>query len=288
MTLDFKKPEFSQKETVNRAIRNADCRLCDQTFGNLFCWSESFDVGLWTYEDSYAARWGKYHTVPIGPQRKKMMDRLLAEGVDFFISMDEEYCTWLEEQYPGKFVFRERRRSADYIYDREKMATLTGKKLAAKRNHINYFVQNYKWETRPLNRENMDEVLEFSRRWCIENNCAEEPGLERETCAVRRGLRYFEELGYTGLVLYANGEVCAFTFGEPIGKEGFCVHAEKADVNVRGAYPMINREFVRSLPQKVRWINREDDTGDEGLRRAKLSYQPELLLMKYEAEVIEK
>lgn len=286
MTLEFKEPEFSQKETVDRAIRETDCRLCDQTFGNFFCWSGGFDVGLWTYKESFAGRWGKLHTAPIGPQRKEMLDQLMAEGVDFFIGLDEEYCTWLEEQYPGRFTFRERRNSADYIYDRQKLETLVGKKLAAKRNHINYFEQNFKWETRPLTAENMEEVLAFSRRWCQDNNCAQEPGLERETCAVRRGLRHFEELGYTGLVLYANGEICAFTFGEPIGKEGFCVHAEKADAKIRGAYPMINREFVRSLPEGVRWINREDDTGDEGLRRAKLSYQPELLLMKYEAEVI--
>ncbi len=288
MILDFKKPELSQKETVDRAVWETDNRLCDQTFGNFFAWAAAFDVGLATYKNSFVSRWGTRYSVPIGPERKEMLDQLMAEGVTSFISFDDRCRAWLEETYPGRFTYRERRNNADYIYDREKLETLVGKKLAAKRNHINYFEQHFQWETRPLTQENMEEVMAFNDRWCEENNCDGEKSLQWEGCAVRRGLRHFDELGYTGLVLYANGAVCAFTYGEPIGKEGFCVHAEKADAKIRGAYPMINREFVRSLPEEIRWINREDDTGDEGLRRAKLSYQPELLLMKYEAEVIEK
>lgn len=288
MTLDFKKPEFSLKETVDRAVRETDSRLCDQTFGNFFCWSSAVEVAIATYKDSFVSRWGTHYSAPVGLERKELLEQLLAEGVREFISLDDRCRAWMEETWPGTFSFRERRNNADYIYEREKLETLVGKKLAAKRNHINYFEQNFKWETRPITAENLQEVLEFSLRWCAENNCPEEPSLAREGCAVRRGLRHFEELGYTGLALYANGEICAFTYGEPIGKEGFCVHVEKADAKIRGAYPMINREFVRSLPQEIRWINREDDTGDEGLRRAKLSYQPDLLLMKYTAEVIEK
>lgn len=107
-----------------------------------------------------------------------------------------------------------------------------------------------------------------------------------EGCAVRRALRHFKELGYQGIALYADGKICAFTCGEPLGKEGFCVHVEKADSAVRGAYPMVNREFIKTLPPEILWINREDDTGDEGLRKAKLSYRPSLLLMKYKAEVV--
>ena len=103
---------------------------------------------------------------------------------------------------------------------------------------------------------------------------------------MRRGLKHFEELGFFGLALYAEGEICAFSYGERLGKQGFCVHVEKADANLRGAYPMINRELVRALPQEILWINREDDAGDEGLKKAKMSYRPIELLKKYEAEYI--
>ena len=88
-------------------------------------------------------------------------------------------------------------------------------------------------------------------------------------------------------MLYADGKICAFTFGERLGREGFCVHVEKADAGIRGAYPMVNRELIKTLPAEIQWINREDDAGDAGLRKAKLSYHPAVLLMKYEAEVQE-
>lgn len=287
MTLDFKKPVLSQKEPVDRAVKAEDVRVCDQTFGNLFCWSACYDAQLAVYQDSFVSRWGDRYAVPVGPQRKELLEQLLAAGITRFLGIDDRYKAWLEETFPGRFIFTEKRNSADYIYEREKLELLIGKKLAAKRNHINYFEQHFQWELRPISAETMPEVLAFNERWCRENNCLHDISLEREGCAVLRGLKHFDELGYTGLVLYADGAVCAFTYGEPMGQEGFCVHVEKADANLRGAYPMINREFVRSLPPSVRWVNREDDAGDEGLRRAKLSYQPDVLLMKYQAEVQE-
>lgn len=283
--LDFKKPDLSQKALVDRAVREQDMRLCDQTFGNLFSWAGCYGVELAVWEDSFVARWDKLVCVPIGPQREALIERLLQEGVTRFGGVDEAYKDWLEERFLGRFTFTPRRNSADYIYDRDALETLKGKKLAAKRNHIHYFEQNFTWETRPLNKETMPDVLRFNDWWCGQNACVHDLSLARETCAVRRALEHFDLLGYTGLVLYADGRICAFTFGEPLGAEGFCVHAEKADSSLRGAYPMINREFIKTLPPEIRWINREDDAGDEGLRKAKLSYHPSVLLMKYTAEV---
>ena len=285
MYLDFKKPDFSQKQAVDRFLKEQDSMLCDQTFGNLYCWSAVFDVTLAVTEGGFVARWGKRCALPIGPDRKAILEQLIHQGETVFLGIDDRDKCWLEQTFPGRFTFQERRNNADYIYNREQLCTLSGKKLAAKRNHIHYFEDHFQWETRPITRENLTEVQAFNDAWCLQNNCNQNDSLQWEGCAVRRGLAAFEQLGYRGLALYADGKLCAFTFGEPLGKEGFCVHAEKADSSVRGAYPMINREFVRSLPPEILWINREDDTGDEGLRKAKLSYRPELILMKYRGEI---
>jgi len=93
------------------------------------------------------------------------------------------------------------------------------------------------------------------------------------------------DLGFVGGLLRANGEVVAFTFGEEMNPEVFCTHIEKAYADVRGAYPMINREFAANALSQYKYINREDDTGSEGLRKAKLSYCPDILLEKYMARV---
>lgn len=283
--LTFDTPALSQREAVDAIARAADVRICDQAFGNLYCWSASMEVGLAVWEQSFIARWGKRYTVPIGPQRKELIEELLKQGITRFLGADERYKQWLEVTFPGKFQFKESR-NFDYIYERQALATLSGKKLAAKRNHINAFEQAHQWEVRLINAENLQEVCEFNDWWCMQNNCAAEDSLARESCAVRRGLKHFEELGFFGLALYAEGKICAFSYGERLGKQGFCVHVEKADANLRGAYPMINRELVRALPQEILWINREDDAGDEGLKKAKMSYRPIELLKKYEAEYI--
>lgn len=286
MTLTFEEPALSRKAVVDAAVKQADVRLCDQTFGNIYAWAAALQVTLAVEGESFAVRWGKRHAIPVGPARKAMLEALLEQGVEKFICVSEQERAWLEQEFPARFTFTENRSSADYVYDREKLELLTGKKLAAKRNHINFFEQNHTWETRPIDESNLQEIFAFNDQWCAENDCTQDLSLMREGCAVRRGLRHFKELGYRGLALYAEGRLCAFTYGEPVGREGFCVHVEKADAALRGAYPMINRQFVRSLPPEVRWINREDDTGDEGLRKAKLSYQPLEILMKYTAEVV--
>ncbi len=286
MILNFETPNFSHAAVINAANRADQTRACEQSFGNLFCWATCAKAEVAVVEDSFVARWGNRYAAPIGPQKKALIEQLLAEGVTRLISIDDRYKEWLEREFPGKFTFREKRDSADYIYERARLASLSGKKLAAKRNHINYFEQQHQWEVRPLTAENMEAVRAFNEWWCMQNHGVQDPSLLREGCAVRRGLEYFDPLGYQGLVLYADGAICAFTYGEQTSADSFCVHVEKADADLRGAYPMINRELAKSLPEQVLWLNREDDTGDEGLRKAKLSYRPDLLLMKYEAEVI--
>lgn len=282
--MEFNKPSLEQRAQIARIAEDEDVMICDQTFGNLFCWGAQMDARIALFgEDTFISCWGKRYTVPIGPQRKEALEQMLAMGIARFIGIDERYKAWMEQTFPGKFSFKEMK-NFDYIYEREALATLKGKKLAAKRNHINAFEASHQWEVKPIDQSNLQEVRDFNDWWCRENNCAEERSLAWEGCAVRIGLKNFEELGYTGLALYAEGQLCAFTYGEPLGKAGFCVHAEKADADLRGAYPMINREFARSLPSYITWINREDDAGDEGLKKAKMSYRPALLLKKYEAE----
>jgi hypothetical protein len=282
-TLNFEPPLLEMRQKVDRITVQEDVMICDQAFGNLFCWGKIMDVGLVLSEDTFIARWGKEVTVPIGANRKALLEQMLEDGHSRFLGIDERYKQWMEQTFSGKFTFKEAK-NFDYIYDREALSTLKGKKLAAKRNHINAFEQSHQWEVRPIDQSNLQEVMEFNDWWCRQNNCAAEDSMAWEGCAVRRGLKHFEALGFFGVALYADGRLCAFTYGEPLGKEGFCIHAEKADADLRGAYPMINREFAKRLPPHVRWINREDDAGDEGLKKAKMSYRPMLLLKKYEAE----
>ena len=127
--------------------------------------------------------------------------------------------------------------------------------------------------------------LELETQWCRANNCAENQALENERCSMTAALQHLEQLDVIGGVLYVEDEIVAFTFGAPINQTTFDTCVEKANTAVEGAYAMINYEFANHIPSQYIYINPEEDLGLEGLRKAKLSYQPEVILEKYMAEL---
>ena len=184
----------------------------------------------------------------------------------------------------GQFGFTVDRDYADYIYLRSDLATLKGKKFQSKRNHINKFRNTYPdYKYSPITKDRIQECLELEAKWCKANDCDQQEGTGNERRALIYALNHFEELGLTGGILHVNGQIVAFTFGMPINKETFGVHVEKADTTIDGAYTMINYEFANHIPEQYTYINREEDLGIEGLRKAKLSYQPVIILEKYMA-----
>ena len=184
----------------------------------------------------------------------------------------------LEDWYPGRFEIEFDRDIADYIYESEKLATLSGKKLHAKRNHINKFKATHEnWSYETMSEENLEECFQMALKWRNENNCDEDHEKNAEMCVTLNALRLFKELELTGGILRIDGEIVAFTIGEELSEDTFVVHIEKAFADIQGAYPMINQQFVEHECMKYKYINREEDTGSEGLRKAKLSYRPAFL-----------
>lgn len=219
------------------------------------------------------------------PVLEQMAEDSRAAGVPLrfhtVLAQDKE---WLEDAYPGRFVFESYRDGEDYVYETERLATLKGKKLSAKRNHINRFVENHPdWRYEPLTRDNREEARQMNLAWCAEARLRQKSDLNGEYCAVDQALRYFEALGLSGGLIRTGGKVVAFSIGDPLNGDTFLVHFEKAFADIQGAYPMINQQFVIHNCMEYAYVNREDDTGVEGLRKAKLSYDPHHLVEKYVA-----
>ncbi|MDR2585019.1 MAG: phosphatidylglycerol lysyltransferase domain-containing protein, partial [Prevotellaceae bacterium] len=173
------------------------------------------------------------------------------------------------------------RDSWDYIYKVDDLSTLQGKRYQSKRNHIARFTELPDWRYEPIGGANITECIEMNSAWCHLMGCTENKSLHMETCAAEMGLQNFDALGLDGALLRLSGKVVAYTLGEPINSDTFIVHVEKAFPDIRGAYPTINREFMRNLGTGFVYVNREDDVGDEGLRRAKESYHPVFMEEKY-------
>jgi hypothetical protein len=188
---------------------------------------------------------------------------------------------------PDIFDYKFNRSVSDYIYSSEKLVNLTGKKLQSKRNHINRFKRENEWEYGSLsgNPSLIKECKEMLDQWMEINMADKDPSLVYDDVATTLMLDNFEYLGLKGGVIRVRGKIVAFTIGEPLTRDTFVVHVEKAYTSIHGAYSIINQQFAEHETTGFTYINREEDMGFENLRNAKLSYQPDILLEKYNARL---
>ncbi len=202
------------------------------------------------------------------------------------VSVAEPMIGRIETARPGKFTFsHDNQDSDDYIYLAEKLRTLSGKKLQSKRNLVNRFKAAYenRWSYNDITPENTDEAFLFQLKWCKANGCDKDESLKGERFAITQTLENFEALGMKGGMLRVDNEVIAYTLGCRATEDMYIVQIEKADHNIPGAYQMINQQFVLRNCGDVKYVNREEDLGLEGLRKAKLSYHPVMRGVKYTA-----
>jgi len=187
----------------------------------------------------------------------------------------------LERLFPGQFNYTSSRDTADYIYLVKDLSELAGRKFQAKRNLVSRFMKSYNWSYEPVTADNLEECAAMSCEWCRINCCSEDCNLEMENSAAIQMLNCFFDLKLQGGLLRVDGKLVAFAIGEPLNKDTFIVHTEKAFTEYKGVYQMINQQFIRANALDFVYVNREDDVGDPGLRKAKESYQPVFMQEKY-------
>ena len=292
--IEFKPVEIEDKKWVDPLLKAADLRVSHYNFTNLFAWANTFQYRVAQVDNFLVVKGNldgtQYYFYPAGQGDPQPVLEALAEdaaeaGVQFVLAgLSKENIAELDNLFPEKFEYRESRDGFDYIYLLEDLATLTGKKYRAKRNHVNYFMKNYNWSFEQISPENLAECWEMNVEWCKKNNCMCDIQLAKEFCAVRRCFDYFDQLELEGGLLRVDGKVVAFTIGEKINSDTYDTHIEKAFIDIKGAYQMINQQFAKFIKQKhpeIIYVNREEDMGRPGLRKAKLSYHPVRLEEKY-------
>lgn len=194
--------------------------------------------------------------------------------------------TWLADQLKVKPNIRllPDRDSWDYVYRSSDLAELPGQRYHAKKNLIRQFQDKYTYSVDALTAGTCREAIEFSDRWCKQRDCESDKYLEKERCAIYQMLTNFEALCLSGICIRIDGEIVALTLGEEMEQDTYIVHVEKGDQDFRGIYQFINREMARRVALRYKWINREQDMGVEGLRRAKQSYHPDHFVKKFDVE----
>jgi len=194
----------------------------------------------------------------------------------------EEFCQKTGTQFRTVPV----RGDFEYIYSAKKLASLEGSLFKPKRNQINAFTRRNLWSFAHITIENIEKVKHFNALWDVQKTSSEPVSLIEENIALEEAFTYFFELNMQGILLQVEDKIVAFSIGFPLNDETFLILFEKADRTCKGAYTMVNKLFANEISKKYTYINRAEDAGVEGLRKAKLSYQPEYLIEVNELEIV--
>ncbi|MBQ9079847.1 MAG: DUF2156 domain-containing protein [Clostridia bacterium] len=289
----------ADKPTFEQYLAGESERGCEFSFANLYLWGRQ----NWAVLHGHIVMFSQFdrrsiYPYPIGQSDKKaVLDAIIADARERGIScritgLGPTAKQTLQELYPGKFRFYCDRDSFDYVYSIDDLADLKGKKYHRKRNHVNGFVSafpNYSVES--LDEQNLPSVRQMVDKWYQERIAADPTAdFHLEQSALSRAFRHYRELEMEGLVLLSDGEVLAVTLGSQMSADTFDVHFEKARPDANGAYAAINYEFARHIRAKyphIKFLDREEDMGLEGLRKAKQSYYPHHMVEKCWARLAE-
>lgn len=292
--LEFQKLELEHIPLIRPYFLRQERRMCDCTIGSTLMWRDYFDNCFAIADDTlmFRSRYldGQYaFTMPIGKDPENMLD--MAEEYCREQGIGLEFCTvapadldLLKTRWPGLTV-EDNRDWYDYLYESRDIVEFAGKKYANQRNHIRRFERDCPgWSFERMTESALDEVREFYRKFLRERDKESETA-QAEIGKIFEVLDHYDQYAFLGGILRVDGQIVGISMGE-IVRDVLFVHIEKADTSYSGVYQKLVNCFAREfVNDEVRFINREEDVGDPGLRKSKLSYRPCKLLEKYTVRV---
>lgn len=295
----FKDIDIDCKNILDKYFNLVDYEACEYCFTTLYMWKDLYKTKYYV-EDDFAIVAGEYENkgfiiLPLASKEN------INKAFDFIIknfekeqkpihlkAINKEVVQYLKNLYGERFEYIEERNNFDYIYEGESLRTLAGRKNQKKRNHLNSFIKEYEGrvEYKKLVKTDFDECIKLLRDWSKDKE--ESIELDSEFKAINRIFKNYEKLKDTLKIsgIYIDCKLEAFSIGEMLNDNMAVIHVEKANGDIRGLYPYINQQFLLNEFSDVEFVNREEDLGIEGLRKAKLSYHPVKFAEKY--TVIEK
>lgn len=293
--INFQPVTLADKPVFDYYFRQRRYEGSECTFTNMFMWRRSYSIA-WTREEDMlciqAVHAGQVYVLPpYGPPEPARWAAVLDKMLDWFAEQRRPFVmrgvsqaalAMLERVRPGFFHAVPDRNAFDYVYNARDLMELKGAKYRNKRNHI-YQFRKYcpQYKYLPLTATLVPQCIEYEQEWCRQRGCDKNQSLAWERDAIIELLHNFGRLDYQGGVIMIDGKVEAFTLGEALNEDTAVIHVEKANADIPGLYAAINQEFCRHAWPHMRFINREEDMGLPGLRKAKMSYHPVKMIEKY-------
>ena len=289
---DFKPITIDDKELFDRHYKLYPPIYSDNVFTTLVGWKEYADYHFAFINENLIIYSNIDNQIrfrpPLGDFNKDVLDDVLAiakrQNSDFpFGVVDFESKQKISKLYPNiKFI--EHRNFFDYVYLSKDLAELSGSSYAKIRNRLNKFIKNYSYSVEIISEENMREVKEFLKRWCLWKDCESDRFLEYEKKAILYSIDNFYRLELSGIFIRIEDAIESIAVFEGISKDTAVVHYEKGSPDFDGIYKAINQETAKILQNKFKFINRESDMGIPGLRKSKLSYRPHHMIKVFHVD----
>lgn len=284
------KLSIDSKSIIDKYTKNKFC-INDYSFTNLLLWSKGENIE-YKEEDEILIIRGyyngvEYYYMPLALEENQETVEKIRKEIEKIVSQGHPigyFTEYWKEKFKDSFTFNENRDYFDYIYSVEELSTLSGRKFVKKRNRVNKFMKTYDYKYEKITDKNITEVIEFQKKWLEEHNILphEKEILYNEFYGIIYLLENFSKLDIKVGLIKVENKIVAYAIGEQLTEDTVVIHIEKALHEYAGSYQMINLLFLQNEFSSFKYVNREDDFGDEGIREAKLSYNPIGLLKKYD------
>lgn len=293
--LRFKKLELEDRDKILPFINKHNFKTYEYSFLTLYLWRKYCNIEYCIFKDTLIIKKsetgkGFYFMQPVGYKKENLYSILVelkeiqrnTDNIPYlFREIEEDFLADLREVYDNEIKAIEDIDNFDYIYDEIALSTLPGKKYHAKKNHYNHFINTYKYEVRDINQEEViKDCIDFDYRWNEDRDSLTEE-LTHEYEGIKDVLLNIDSFNICGMAVYVDEKIAGFTIGEKLNNDMAIIHIEKGSRDYRGIYAFINKVFAEKYLSDIKYINREEDLGVEGLRSAKTSYHPIKLEKKY-------
>lgn len=277
MNINFELLDLKHKDLLDNYFKNNRTEVSEFNFTEMFIWRNIRNTKIGFINDNIC--------ISVVKDKRKIFYRpfgnnKIKETIEFIFNnklCEMIYGYLIEEikdlNLQNEYIIEKDRDNFDYVYLTDDLINLKGRKYDGKRNHIKKFKQlNY--HITPISKEILPSVIEFQKRWCKDRLCDDDLSLKNESVAVGELLSNFDKLSVFGAALFIDNIIQGYTIATELNDDTAVVIVEKANPQFKGIYQALNQLFAEKFLFKYKYINREQDTGNEGLRKAKMSYHP--------------
>jgi len=277
---------------IKEFLQYSDKYMSLAKFPTLYLWHEHTELTYDIKDDFLFMFECKFDNTAMMPYGSGDLEKAMSNIEEYCHSMSKKgrlYCMGEDDKknileiFPDRYEVTELDEFNEYVYLRDNLAELSGKKYAKKRNHISKFLRKYEdvYEYTSISIDDRDELEKVMDTWCIMKDCGPGDASEYEKKAILSLLKNKMDIQYKGGAIRINGNIEAFALGGKISDDMAVVYFEKADTKFDGIYPMMNKQYVINEWPDVKYINRQEDMGAPGLRKSKQSYYPEFMVKNY-------